>query len=443
MWSRFEVFLGIKASDEASAVLQEASKNAEDFRRKVMELAKQVEQGGEAGRKAYGEMRELSRQMSANEKAAKLLVDAWEDHHRVGLQLVDTLQSVSNMANRALNMFTQYNTLQIRINQLEEQRVDALQRLQAAEAELTAAQENLNLAIQTYGAGSKEAEEAAKKVEKAQKELTKAQEEAENAASKLAAAQQQNTMMLVGFVLQAPAFINQAVKMGEQVMKLATTVSAAGGVMGVFQDGIEAVSGALSFLAANPIMLVIAGIAAVAVVLWQLYEKCEPFRNMVNSIAEVVGGALLAAWNALSSGLKWFMDNVLMPIYNALKWVYDVIMGIASALGLAGSKAQEAGRAAAEAQAAAAGVPGTVVTPGMLPETAAPASIAARAAAPTTTVSINAPLVNIEGSADEKTAMKAAEIVKTSLKTTIIEPTSSEAPTKSIRMGGGAEVMMF
>lgn len=360
-----EVFLSIKASDEASAVLAEASKNAEDFRQRVLELAKQVEQGGEAGRKAYGEMRELSRQLNASERAAKLVVDAWEDQHRVGLQTLSVLQGMSTMASRLTGMFTQYNTLQIRINQLEEARAAATEKVTAAQEALAAAQEKLTAVIAQYGPESKQAEEAARAVEKAQRDLAKAQEEATAAGEKLAAAQQQNTMMLVGFALQAPAFIREAVKMGEQVIMLTTAVSAAGGVMGVLQGAVEAVSGAMSFLAANPIMLVIAGIAAVAVVLWQLYEKCEPFRNMVNSIAEIVGGALLAAWNALGAGLQWFMDNVLTPIYNGLKWLWDVITGIADALGLAGSKAQEAGRAV-EAAAMGAGAP-VVAVPGMIP----------------------------------------------------------------------------
>ncbi|MEM3646527.1 MAG: hypothetical protein QW334_00080 [Thermofilum sp.] len=361
-----EVFLSIKASDEASAVLQEASKNAEDFRSRVVELAKQVEQGGEAGRKAYGEMRELSRQLNASERAAKLVVDAWEDQHHVGLQTLNVLQGMSSMAGRLTNMFTQYNTLQIRINQLEEARAAATEKVTQAQEALAAAQENLTMVVAQYGPESKQAEEAAKAVEKAQRDLAKAQEEAKTAAEKLAAAQQQNTMMLVGFAMQAPSFLNMVVKMREDVMRLALDISQAGGIMNVLRGGIESVSNAMSFLAANPIMLVIAGIAAVAVVLWQLYEKCEPFRNMVNSIAEIVGGALLQAWNALSSGLRWFMDNVLMPIYNGLKWLYDVIMGIANALGLAGSKAQEAGRAAAEAAAVGAGTP-VVAVPGMIP----------------------------------------------------------------------------
>ncbi|MEM7820021.1 MAG: hypothetical protein QW761_00235 [Candidatus Aenigmatarchaeota archaeon] len=366
-----EIFLAIKASDEASPALAEAAKNAELFRDRVVELARQVEQGGEAGRKANAEMRELSRQLNADEKASRLLVDAWEDEHRVGLQTLDVMKGVSSMAGRLTNMYTQYNVAQVRVNQLEEQRTQAMRRLQSAQEALAAAQANLTSVVAQYGPESRQAAEAARAVEKAQKDLAKAQEDATSVEEKLAAAKQQNLMLLGGFILQAPAFISQAISMGQNIMVLANTISQAGGIVSVFQGGIEAVRGAMNFLAANPIMLVIAGIAALVAGLVYAYENCEPFRNAVNALAEtlasifgpavqaiidtltwlwqnvivplaeVVGGALLAAWNTLSAGLKWFMDNILMPIYNALKAIYDWITSVIGGLRNMASEAEK------------------------------------------------------------------------------------------------------
>ena len=51
-------------------------------------------------------------------------------------------------------------------------------------------------------------------------------------------------------------------------------------------------------------------------------------------------------------------------------------------------------------------------------------------------ISINAPLVNVEGSADKATAELAAKLVEQKLKTVIIEASSSAAPTKRIRITG-------
>ncbi|MEM2249050.1 MAG: hypothetical protein QXJ46_06040 [Candidatus Bathyarchaeia archaeon] len=52
----------------------------------------------------------------------------------------------------------------------------------------------------------------------------------------------------------------------------------------------------------------------------------------------------------------------------------------------------------------------------------------------TITVSVNAPLINIEGSADRQTAEYAARLVAEKLKTVLIEVSSSAAPTKRIRL---------
>ncbi|MEM3579476.1 MAG: hypothetical protein QXL54_04575 [Candidatus Bathyarchaeia archaeon] len=50
---------------------------------------------------------------------------------------------------------------------------------------------------------------------------------------------------------------------------------------------------------------------------------------------------------------------------------------------------------------------------------------------------LNAPLVNIEGSADKATAELAANLVAEKLKTVLVEATSTAAPTKRIRIMGG------
>ena len=57
-----------------------------------------------------------------------------------------------------------------------------------------------------------------------------------------------------------------------------------GGASTVISDGL---SMALWTLAANPIVLVIAGIAALAIGLYEAYEHCEPFRDAINAIGSV------------------------------------------------------------------------------------------------------------------------------------------------------------
>ncbi len=61
---------------------------------------------------------------------------------------------------------------------------------------------------------------------------------------------------------------------------------------------------------------------------------------------------------------------------------------------------------------------------------------AGAAAAGGVQVVISAPLVNVEGAADERTAEYAAELVEEKLKTVVFEATSTAAPTKRIRYAG-------
>jgi hypothetical protein len=74
------------------------------------------------------------------------------------------------------------------------------------------------------------------------------------------------------------------------------------------------------------------------------------------------------------------------------------------------------------------GVSGLGVAAPNVPTPAAPAPV---------TVSINAPLVNVEGSADKRTVELAVEKVKEALKSTLVEASSSGAVTKRIRVVGG------
>ena len=82
----------------------------------------------------------------------------------------------------------------------------------------------------------------------------------------------------------------------------------------------------MDFLSANPIVLVIAGIAALAIGLYEAYEHCGPFRDAVNAVASVLGGALSAAVNAVYQGLQWLWNNVLVPLGQFLGSVFNMYL---------------------------------------------------------------------------------------------------------------------
>ena len=95
-----------------------------------------------------------------------------------------------------------------------------------------------------------------------------------------------------------------------------TMVTGISTLMGNFPGIAETMSGAfgdigdaLESLATNPVALIVIGIVALAIGLYEAYEHCKPFRDAVNEIGAVLGGALKTA---------------LTDIYNALNWLWQM-----------------------------------------------------------------------------------------------------------------------
>ena len=85
---------------------------------------------------------------------------------------------------------------------------------------------------------------------------------------------------------------------------------------------------AMDFLAANPIVLVIVGIAALAVGLYEAYEHCAPFRDAINGIGSVLEGGFKTALadiekalSALGSALSFVWNDILKPVGEFFKGI--------------------------------------------------------------------------------------------------------------------------
>ena len=82
-------------------------------------------------------------------------------------------------------------------------------------------------------------------------------------------------------------------------------------VSGAF-TGISSATGALgkafTFLAANPVVLIISALAALGAGLVALYNNSETFRNFV-----------LSVWEAIQNAIKWAWENVISPVWEAIK----------------------------------------------------------------------------------------------------------------------------
>ena len=80
-----------------------------------------------------------------------------------------------------------------------------------------------------------------------------------------------------------------------------------------------AVMGLNATLMANPIILIIAAIAAVIAILVALYMKCEWFRNGVNAIFESIKNFFINAWNSIVNFFTQGIPNFISKIQNWLQ----------------------------------------------------------------------------------------------------------------------------
>jgi hypothetical protein len=345
---------------------------------------------------------------------------------------------------------------------------------------VTSAQNAYNEACAKYGPNSKEAQDALAKLNTAQDALTVAQERASEAQRNY------NNTLIFSALSVIPSLITA-------FTSIITIVPALTG-------GIDAVSGALDFLSANPIMLVIAGIAALVLGLIYAYQHCGPFRDVINDIAGVLSGAfswalqhiqlilivllgpigavidIILNWKTVSADLRdvlnFLWNDILVPIAKFLEEVFlkaiddvtgaikpfqsaisavssvagDVSKGISDIGGAlshlcfahAGPQAEEFNKTIKDSitltdaltgkvgnlSSSLMGVGGAVGVGGV---TGSISGIAAAAAPKGTTITINGPLLQMQGSADKATAQAAAKLLEDRLKNVTVEPSSHAA----------------
>jgi len=180
---------------------------------------------------------------------------------------------------------------------------------------VTAAQNAYNIAVAKFGSDSPQAELAASKLKAAQDALTVANQRVTDAQNSM------NQTIMTSALTIIPSVIGIVGSLS-QVMEAYPAIA---GAVSVATDGIGT---AMDFLSANPIVLVIAGIALLAVGLYEAYEHCAPFRDAINEIGTVLGGGVKAAFTALSDAANFLWNDVLKPlgefIYNTFITVYIV-----------------------------------------------------------------------------------------------------------------------
>ena len=80
----------------------------------------------------------------------------------------------------------------------------------------------------------------------------------------------------------------------------------------------SAFSGLFSLLAAHPVFLVVAAIAALVLALIHAYKTCKPFRDAVNAIGKALYSFFKPALDAVAAAVNWLVE--------AFKWLWNTII---------------------------------------------------------------------------------------------------------------------
>lgn len=96
------------------------------------------------------------------------------------------------------------------------------------------------------------------------------------------------------------------------------------GAIGNIVKIIPSLQAGLSALAANPIVLIIAAVAAILII---LYTQCEAFRESINNLVSMIGGALQPVLDVIMGLLQSVMD-LLSPILEIIGGIWATVINL-------------------------------------------------------------------------------------------------------------------
>jgi len=310
-----ELGLVLKAYDRTEGILTQLESQSKSVGDAIVGLGKEMEKGGTAGRNAAVAMRDLTRELDANDKAARLAGKAWSDQFDVFNSMIDVGDRVAKSFDRGLKMATQYNVAQIRLTETEENLAEASTKLREAQER-----------VQKMRA---EGLEGTKEYQKAIEEQTKAEVDFGKATDAAAKAQDTLNLMMVGFVMQAPSFAKDFMKTGEEIAKFGAQIAHAGGIVPAFMAAMGGMSasvhGFTAALLANPAVLIIGAIVAAVAALALIWHT--DFLGMRDDIEAFYNSSVKPVVDALGEVLGEFVDGVLKPLAEAFVWAFQNVIG--------------------------------------------------------------------------------------------------------------------
>jgi phage-related protein len=285
-----ELAIRIRAIDEATESIRKVGEE-------VKKTAEAVENGNKSISRSTEEASEAQRRLS---KAAA----------ETDASFRDLVKGFSGATTAALALYQGYDRLQ----QMQYSISRANYQVEVATAALEEAQRRYNAAVERYGPASEQAASAARDLQLAQERYSLAVERAE-------ILQGNYSQAVMSFALSVVPTTITAV---DSLIKVKQNLSAASDLA---SGAVKAFGAALSFLAANPIVLVAAAIAALILALKYLYDTNESFRNAVNALASALSNTLKPAIDLITNALTYLWNNVIKPVADAFGWLVGVIAG--------------------------------------------------------------------------------------------------------------------
>jgi hypothetical protein len=158
------------------------------------------------------------------------------------------------------------------------------------------AQDAYNQTVAKYGPDSQQAKDAADKLSIAQDALRVAQERAQVAQNNV------NNSMIMAALTVIPSLIS--------------VVNVIGNAERIWEGIQWALNAAMD---ANPAAIIAVAITTLVAIIIAAYNACPPFRDALNAIGAVLGGALEIAIEAITTGLTWLWKNVFEPLVNFIE----------------------------------------------------------------------------------------------------------------------------
>ena len=240
--------IAINARDNAMATLRD--------------LNRELQETGRLNKDQMQTLRQVRQEVMANNRVINTMREAYRDQHQT-LELTGrAFQSLGIVVNKAQTMYTQYNVAMIRTSQLQKEVRDA--------------QEKYNEAVAKFGPDSAQAR--------------KAQEELAESTQKLAQAQQQNTMQMIGFVTQIPGLVTGVSKVVTEFKVLAEHLKTAD-IVGWASGGAAAIKAFAASAVADLALLgaALGSIVAAAAVAWysvtQVHAPMKKIADQANLTA--------------------------------------------------------------------------------------------------------------------------------------------------------------